>query len=278
MKLAVSNIAWDAAELADHLALLRDLGCQGVELAPSLIWPEPINATSQDRERVKRLVRSFELEVAGFHALLYSRPDLQLFKDRVGLWKTVDYLKQLMRLCADLEGTVLVFGSPKSRGRNGRDYAECMAWAAEGFSETATEAERFGVTVCIEPLAPEETDFIRTSDEGMELVGLVGHHNFGLQLDAKAMIGANEDLEEVFRKYGKQVRHFHVGDPGLAPPGSTGIDHGRFGRALRNVGYAGYVSIEMRRGFGPTREVIPRSVDYVRRCYLRDEGRDIDGE
>ncbi len=269
MKIAVSNIAWDNAELFDHLVLIHDLDCQGVELAPSCIWPEPVNASSEERERVKHLIHSIGLELVGFHALLYTRPDLQLFKDRIGLWNTVDYVKQLIRLCAEMGGKILVFGSPKNRTRSGRDYAECMAWAAEGFGEMARVAECFGVTVCIEPLAPAETDFIKSSDEGMELVTLVGHPNFSLHLDAKALMGANEDVERVFEKYGKHVKHFHVGDPGLAPPGSTSIDHTRIGKAMRNAGYGGYVSIEMRRGFGPTREVISRSVDYVKRCYLR---------
>jgi len=76
MKLAVSNIAWENAELAEHLALLHDLGCQGVELAPSCIWPEPVVATAAERARLGDLVSGSGLEVTGFHALLFARPDL----------------------------------------------------------------------------------------------------------------------------------------------------------------------------------------------------------
>jgi len=268
MKLAVSNIAWDQAELPEHLALLQRLGCHGVELAPSCIWPEPVDASSAQRKTITQLIQSYGLEVTGFHALLYTRPDLQLFESRASLAKTVDYLKQLVKLCAEMEGRVLVFGSPRNRARHGRDYADCMAWAAEGFTEVAKAAGQCDVTVCIEPLAPDETEFVQSSDEGMQLVSLVGHPNFCLHLDAKAMIGSRENVKEVLGKYGKHVRHFHVGDPGLAPPGSTGVDHAEFGKALRDVSYERYVSIEMRRGFGPTQEVVTRSVSYVRKCYL----------
>lgn len=268
MKLAVSNIAWEHSDLPDHLALIRSLGCHGVELAPSCIWPEPVNASTIQRNEIKHLIQGLGLEITGFHALLYTRPDLQLFESRDSLCKTVDYLKQLIRLCSDMGGKILVFGSPKNRLRAGREYAECLAWAAEGFAQTAREAEQFDVTICIEPLAPDETDFIQSSEEGMKLVGLVDHPNFGLHLDAKAMIGACEDAMEVLRKYARHVRHFHAGDPGLAPPGSTGVDHAPFGKGLREFGYKGYVSIEMRRGFGPTREVVAQSVTYVRKCYL----------
>lgn len=270
MKLSVSNIAWDPPELAEHLALLRDLGCHGVELAPSILWPEPVDASEEERRRVAALIRRHDLEVAGFHALLYSRPDLQLFKDQDSRRQTVEYLGRLARLCGDLGGRVMVFGSPRNRARNGRDYAESLAWAAEGFRAAAEEATRAGILLCIEPLAPGETDFIRSNDEGMELVRLVNHPHFRLHLDAKAMIESGEDYETSCAKYGAGAAHMHVGDPGLAPPGSTGVDHAPIGRAVRRSGYQGYVSIEMHRGFGPSREVIARSVAYVRRCYVGD--------
>ena len=268
MKLAVSNIAWDPAEFEEHVGLLGELGCDGVELAPSCLWPEPAEATRQERTQIKALIQRAGLEVTGLHSLLYTRPDLQCFKDRQTLRETVAYLKAMAELCADLGGRVLVFGSPRNRIRHGRDLEECMAWAVEGFAEVAHTAARCGVTFCIEPLAPSETEFIQSSREGMALVERVGRPHFGLHLDAKALVGAGEDVEGVFRAYGRRLQHFHVGDPGLAPPGSTGMDHIPIGSALRRSGYEGYVSIEMRRGFGPSREVIARSVAYVRQCYL----------
>lgn len=271
MKLSVSNIAWENSELEEHLKLLRDLGCEGVELAPSCIWPEPVEVSQEERKRVRRLVQSSGLEVTAFHALLYTRPDLQLFKDKKSRQATVDYLKQLAQLCADLRGKALIFGSPKSRMKGDRDYEECLEWAAEAFREVAEEGKGLGVVLCIEPLPPKEADFIRNSAEGMALVERVNRSNFGLHLDAKAMVEADENFEEAFQKYGRQICHFHVGDPGLSPPGSTGVDHSRIGKALRRSGYNGYVSIEMRKGFGPSREVVSKSVEYVRACYLNGD-------
>lgn len=270
MKLSVSNIAWENSELEEHLKLLRALGCDGVELAPSCIWPEPVEASLEERNRVRGLIQDNGLEVTAFHALLYTRPDLQLFKDKRGRQATVDYLKQLAQLCADLRGKALIFGSPKSRMRGDRDYEECLEWAAEAFREVAEEGKGLGVVLCIEPLPPKEADFIRNSGEGMALVRRVNHPNFGLHLDAKAMVEAGENFEAAFQRYGREIWHFHVGDPGLSPPGSTGVDHSRIGKALRRSGYNRYVSIEMRRGFGLSREVISRSVEYVRACYLGD--------
>ena len=270
MKLAVSNIAWDNAELPAHLVLLKALGCDGVELAPSCIWNEPVDATPDERADLKRLIADVGLDVVGFHALFYTRPDLQLFRDADSCRATIDYLRRLIRLCGDLGGGVLVCGSPKNRVRHGRPQTECLSWAADGFRSAAVDAANAGVRLAIEPLPTKETEFIVSGDEGMELVDLVGHPNFGLHLDAKAMIEEGEDIECLLSKYGRRICHFHVGDPGLAPPGSTGLDHAPIGRALNRAGYTGYVSIEMRHGFGPTVDVITRSVNYVRACYFRE--------
>lgn len=271
MKIAVSNIAWDNRYLAEHLALLKDLGCDGVELAPSCIWPEPVFATAADRIALRDTIKRSGLELVGFHALLFTRPDLQLFADRSSCSLTIDYLARLAELCADLDGGLLVLGSPRNRVLHGRRYDECMKWATDAFRTLAEACAPRGAIFCIEPLGPDETEFIKSAREGAELVERVSHPNFRLHLDAKALIGTGENLEHALADYGELLRHFHVGDPGLAPPGATGADHAPFGKALRRYGYRGYVSIEMRRGHRDSRDAVRESVDYVRRNYIGAE-------
>lgn len=271
MKLSVSNIAWNNDDLEEHLSLLHDLGCSGVELAPSCIWPEPILASTQERRNLREKIERNGLELVGFHALLFTRPDLQLFASRESRLATIEYLSRLAELCADLKGGVLILGSPGNRVLHGHCYEECLQWAADAFLSLAQDCANSGVTLCIEPLAPNETEFIMSAREGAELVERVSHPNFKLHLDAKALIGTGEDLGRILAQHGQLLRHFHVGDPGLAPPGSTGADHAPFGRALRNIGYQGYVSIEMRRGEGDSREIVRKSVAYVMKNYLGKE-------
>lgn len=271
MKLAVSNIAWANDELVEHLALLRDLGCHGVELAPSCIWPEPVFATADERRRLRDTIRHSGLELTGFHALLYTRPDLQLLATPETCAATVAYLAQLAELCADLDGRLLVLGSPRNRVLHGRDYWECTMMAREAFRGLAEICASLGVVFCIEPLGPDETDFIKSAQEGAELVSSVDHPNFRLHLDAKALISTGENLDGILAVHGDLVRHFHVGDPGLASPGATGADHAPFGQALRRHGYDGYVSIEMRRSQGDTRKAVGEAVAYVKRHYLAPE-------
>ena len=87
----------------------------------------------------------------------------------------------------------------------------------------------------IEALSQKETDCIQSVDEAFEMVQRVDSPHYGLHLDLKAIIDADDDLADIINKYGKNIKHIHVGDPGLAPPGSTGFDHKQFGDILKTV-------------------------------------------
>jgi D-psicose/D-tagatose/L-ribulose 3-epimerase len=269
MKLSVSNIAWEQNALEEHLQLLRDLECDGVEIAPSCIWKEPVEAGREEINDLKARVAGHGLSIPAFHALLFTRPDLYLFGDRGIREQTVAYLKQLIRLAGLLSVPVLVYGSPASRRVGNRQYEQCYGIAVEVFRELGTEAALHDTFFCIEPLGPAENDFIRTADEAVKLIDDVAEPHFGLHLDARAMADASEDTQTVFRKYARIMKHFHVGDPGLAPPGFTGFDHALTGSALQSSGYDRFVSIEMKRGFGNSIKVIADAVSYVRQCYFK---------
>lgn len=270
-RLSVSNIAWQQNEFEDHLELLTELGCDGVEIAPSCIWKEPADVNDSEIEGIKKLIAKYNLVIPAFHALLFTRPDLYIFGNESIRQQAVLYLKKLIRLAGMLSVKVLIYGSPASRRVAERPYDRCYETALGVFKELGIEAERHNVIFCIEPLGPSENDFIQTAEEGYQIVRDVDSIHFGLHLDVKAMVDVGEDFGSVFRNYGAMLKHFHVSDPGLAPPGSTGLDHSVIGKALSDSSYDGFVSIEMKRGFGDTKKIIRDAVAYVRKSYLLDK-------
>jgi sugar phosphate isomerase/epimerase len=247
MKLAISNIAWPYEQ---ELAFLRDIkkwGCTGVEIAPSRAWPEPVQSSSQERKKFKSVIDDSGLKCVAMQALLYSRPDLGLFRDKAIEIQTIKYLQSLCILAADLQIPVLVFGSPRSRKRGEIPPTEAMERASEFFYKVAIVAERENVCFCIEPLMPQETDFINTAKEGLRLVKMVDSSGFGLHLDAKAVFSEKNNIIDVVGLAKNKLQHFHINDPDLVEVNSTGtIDHNLLSEALNNIDYDGFVSIEMR--------------------------------
>ena len=74
MKISVSNIAWyqDSKKFLQFLSFIKNLNCDGVEIAPSAIWNEPIESTKEERNTLKKNIKQLNLEFIGFHSLLVS--------------------------------------------------------------------------------------------------------------------------------------------------------------------------------------------------------------
>ena len=56
MKISVSNITWGNDNFDYFLEFIKQNGCDGVELAPSLIWKDPLKAKLSEIERVRKSI------------------------------------------------------------------------------------------------------------------------------------------------------------------------------------------------------------------------------
>ena len=247
MRLAVSNIAWPAELEADAADLLQRLGVRGVEIAPTMVWDAPLQASDAEIARYRQSWTDRGIEIVALQALLFGRPDLTLFGTEDGRKQALLYLSGMIRLSAHLGASVLVFGSPRNRRRDALDDAEAGRLAISFFGELGRRASDLGVTFCIEPNpVAYDCDFITTSAQAIELVRDAGTAGFGLHLDAAAMTLSDEPIEEALGRSQPWCRHFHISEPHLQPIGKGGVNHQLFGTTLRRLGYPHWLSIEMR--------------------------------
>jgi D-psicose/D-tagatose/L-ribulose 3-epimerase len=244
MRLAASNIAWKSAEDEAVAEVLREVGAEGVELAPTAAWSKPLEASEAEVLAYRRLWESRGLRIVSMQALLFGRPELRIFGDETTRQATFDYLAGMIRLGGRLGAHALVFGSPKNRavGELPRSVVEDIALPFfRGLGELALQ---HGTALCIEPNPPAYgADFVTTAAEGLELVRKVGSAGFRLHLDAGGMTMTGEQQEPAAFA---EALHFHASEPNLAPVGTGGTRHEDFARSLRQVGYRGWVSLEMR--------------------------------
>jgi D-psicose/D-tagatose/L-ribulose 3-epimerase len=247
MNLAVSNISWTPDLEPDAAAILESEGITGVEIAPTAIWPSPLEATDGQIDRYRDVWAQRGIRVVAIQALLFGRPDLKVFGTPAEQKATQEYLCEMVRICARLGGSVLVFGSPRNRARGDLAAQEACDRAAAFFGVIGRCAIDAGVAFCIEPNpVAYGCDFVNTSAEGVDLVRRTNTSGFGLHLDAGGMTMAAESVTSALAAAVPFVRHFHVSEPDLKPVGSGGTDHVAFGRALRSLGYGHWISIEMR--------------------------------
>ncbi len=247
VRLSISNLAWAPERDEEVAVLLRRLGVGGVELAPTKVWPRPVEASAREVRDYRRFWESRGIRIVALQALLFGRPDLLLFGSAEGRRDLADYLAGLVRLAAALGAGVLVFGSPKNRQAGSLPAADAERVAIDFFRRVGAVARGAGTAVCLEA-NPEAygCDFITRAAQAGRLVEAVGEPGFGLHLDAGGMALCGEPPGPVLRRFGHLTRHFHVSEPHLTVVGEGGADHAAFANALRSVPYAGWVSIEMK--------------------------------
>ncbi|MBK9519306.1 MAG: sugar phosphate isomerase/epimerase [Anaeromyxobacter sp.] len=247
MKVAVSNIAWRPADDEAVAMVMHRHGADGVELAPTAYWPDPLLVPRAERRALRQKWGGLGFPVVALQALLYGFPELQLFE--VESRRTMrDRLVGMLDVAVDLGATALVFGSPKNRLKGQRTWPEALAAAVPFFRDLGTEAALRGVCLCIEPNPTAYgCDFVTSAAEGRELVETVASPGFMLHLDAAGMqLAGDEPLVEIPRSI-SALRHFHVSSPNLGPvEPSQGSAWSQVLGALTQADYRGYVSIEMR--------------------------------
>jgi sugar phosphate isomerase/epimerase len=247
MRLAISNIAWPLSE-EDHVAeLLQRAGVAGIEIAPTKIWPAPLEASELELEAYRAFWQARGVSIVAAQSLLFGKPELTIFEDAETRSRTLAYLQGMTRVCARLGCQALVFGSPKNRRIGGLPIVQARAIAQEFFGHLAESAEREGTAVVLEANPPAYgADFITRAADAIDLVKRVNHPGLRLHLDTACMTLAGDPIAETIAAGRDYLWHLHISQPFLAPVAADGIDHRAFAQALREQGYARWVSIEMR--------------------------------
>lgn len=271
MKIAVSNIAWyrEPNKFEDFLIFLKKNKCHGIEIAPSIIWQEPIKINLREIDKFNKLLEAYNIDLVGFHSLLFTRPKLEFFKDKDARKKTISYINELIDKCADLNGKKLVYGSPNSRKTRDKKYDDCVKQIIEDFTIIAEHAKAKDQFFCIEPLDKNTTEFISSFEEGGDIVKAVNHNNCRLHLDTKVLFNEKK-INNLIKKYSKIIEHVHVSDQDLSEPGTINREHEEISLALNKINYSKYLTIEMRIQ-KDVEKSISRSINFLKSKYKNND-------
>ena len=143
---------------------------------------------------------------------------------------------------------------------------DAMHHAAEVFQAAMPTLEECGVTLAVEPLGPAEGNFLNTAADGVKLIEMVGHPNCRLHLDCKAMSSESSPIPDIIRENPKHLVHFHANDANMLGPGFGDIDFVPIFAALQEVGYDGWVSVEVFDYTPGAERLAGESIEYMKRC------------
>jgi sugar phosphate isomerase/epimerase len=247
MKFAICNETFVDWAFERAFAFAAECGYSGIEIAPFTMATDAHDISAARRVAVHRLADAEGLEVVGLHWLLAKSTGYYLTSpDAAVRRRTALYVQELARLCRDLGGSRMIFGSPQQRNiLPGVTPQQALDFAAEIVGESLGVLEETGVTLCMEPLAPAEGNFLNTAADAVRLVERIGHPQCRLILDCKAMSSEAASIPELIRRHASLLAHFHANDPNRQGPGFGELDFVPIFAALGEVDYRGWVSVEV---------------------------------
>lgn len=226
--------------VADRLARIGydaiEIGCAAPHAWPAYLDPDK-------RRRLRRHIESTGLTVSSVLPAPGGGPGCNpascLSEERS--W-AIEHYKEVCDLGADLGAEIVlyiggwrVFGTARE---------EALKWSAQALAAIAEHAEQRGLRVAVEP-TPADSNLIETADDAVELAQDVGLSNIGVMLDTFHILYRNEVMADYVYRMSELLIHTHFADHGRAAPGDGGAEFGPVASALKDVGYEGYIAMEI---------------------------------
>ncbi len=268
IKLGICNELFEGWDFARFCRTVKEIGYDGLEIAPFTLAPRIFDLGQARRRDLKAIVEDAGLETIGLHWLLARTEGYYLTSpDEAVRRATAYYFKALVEATRDLGGSLMVLGSPKQRNLlPDVTYDQAVEFAIDVLEEVLPVLDSLGVNLCLEPLAPSETDFLNTCAQAMDLIRRIDHPRLRLHMDVKAQSSEpGTTVPELIRRYASRAGHFHAQDVNLRGPGMGDVDFAPIVAALVDAGYDRWVSIEVF-DFSPGAEETARqSFTYLKR-------------
>lgn len=222
--------------------LIKSAGYNYVESNVSYLMPGKSDAEFQEhRDEIKKLKARI------ISCTSFIPGSLPLVGPESKHDEAVVWAEAALRRAGMVKIPYIVFGSGKARNVPENFSKEQATEQFISFcKQIAPLAQKYKVTVVIEPLNRSETNLINSLAEGARIVEAVDHPNLQLLCDIYHMMREEESASEIV-KYGKYIRHCHIAEKEeRSSPGLKGDDFRPYFKALKQIGYKGCVSIECR--------------------------------
>ncbi len=262
---AISKYGYPPSLPDTHRALeeMEALGFKHVELEG--VGEENLRAVYEARKELKKRCEDLGLTVVNFCPVL---PDL-VHPEKARRVHALDLFKLGVETAGSLgcEMVQTISATPPLTFAGEAPYKDALAygqryqvkidpafrwddvwgWLTDSMGACADEADRAGLTLCVEPRVGE---IISNTDALLRLMEAVDSDNFGAVLDTGHLHAQKEILPLSVEKLGNRVRYVHASDNDgqtnqHLTPGTGTVDWEGVFLALKKHGFAGYVAVDV---------------------------------
>lgn len=241
MKLSASNIGWVKEQDEQVWQILKELGYQGLEIAPTRLFPErPYDCLSGAALFAGVMYQKYGLVIPSMQSIWYGQTG-NIFEPEQAK-QLEEYTVRALDFAAGCRCRNLVFGCPRNRSV---PQGHAAAEAEPFFARLGWLAQQRGAVIGLEANPPiYNTNYLNTTREAFALAKKLDSPGIGVNLDLGTMLQNGEKPSD-FAGQMALVCHVHISEPGLAPIQRRSI-HKELALLLGAVGYRGFVSVEMK--------------------------------
>ncbi|MEX2045222.1 MAG: sugar phosphate isomerase/epimerase [Opitutus sp.] len=269
MQFGICNEIFKGWSIDDTFRYAKKAGYHAVEIAPFTITKHVTDLTAADRQRIRDSAAREGIAISGLHWVLVQTEGMYLtHPDATVRARTSRYFVDLVDCCADVGGNRIIVGSPKQRNvMDGVTYEQAWEHATGVFRDAVKRAEERHVVICFEPLAPVETNFVNTAEEGRRFAAQFRSRGMSIILDVKAMSSEAKPVPKIIRESAGKFEYFHANDTNLKGPGFGDVDFVPIVAALRDARYDGMVSVEVFTFEEGPEVIATKSREYLRQVF-----------
>jgi len=295
MKLALHSVSYSGTWggqvrllLPDFIHKAKALGYDGVEFAAKRPHASPLDLSPRARRRLRALVTDAGMQVCGL-ASYHDWAGGWAHRDMAHVEKELVYFDAVARLAHDLgAGVVRTY-----TGFTDASVPHRQQWdqVVIGLREACRRAAEYGVTVGIQ----NHSCIASHPDALLDMLRDIGEPNVKVVLDAPYIVAQGEPIRATVLRFRGLIAHSHLTDfirrpvhrydPGAIAfeeigveaigvvPGDGPTDYREFVGALKEIGYAGWLSYEMCSPLvgGGSEENLDRNgrrtIEYMRRLF-----------
>ena len=249
--------------LESSIPKAAEMGYDGIELALR-------DKDQVDVAGVKKLIGKYDLEIpvvstgqvfAGLN-LWFTSPDAAIRS------KAVEVFKGLAEVAAEF-GAMINMGRVRGFIAAGETVETTEQRFGQVVGEIGEYASRLGVTMILEPVNRYEINFINSLDEGADLMKRMGIPGLKLMPDVFHMNIEDVSIEGNLKKYIDEIAYVHFADSNRLAPGWGHLDFPAIVKALNEVGYQGWASVEILPKPDPDRAA-RQAIDFLRTLIPRE--------
>ena len=268
MRIALCNEVIASLPFERQCAFARDVGYDAIEIAPYTLTDDPTHLPPGRAAEWRRAAAEAGIAINSLHYLLRAPAGLSITTaDAAQRRRTIEVMRELCALAADLGAGILVHGSPDQRKLAPGEEEDGRKRGVDCLAAVAEAAAQARVTYCIEPLSRQQTRFVNTVEEAAAIVRAIGSPALRTMIDCSAA-GQTETLPvaDLIRRWVPTglIGHIHFNDPNRRGPGEGAMAFAPILAAIAASNYGGDSAVEpfIYEPDGPT--CAARQIGYLR--------------